>query len=836
MRRPIEYVRIYRDVCGTWGNCPCETSRQEKGFGTISTCGNPSMFTRSSRSDYFVSHENNFVTAQKMLGNTAYPFLMSVSHSPGSINPAGANSNKSAIGTRATLSVSLMDAASDDFYQDPYYVQRLDGSARQDGIGYQPNERGTFFGKYFQRNAYLWGRRIDWVTGEVDEDGSIHNAITRTFVISGTSGPNDTGAVTITAKDYLSLTNVEKAQAPKVSEGKLSADITDSDTSLTLSPAGVGVTYPTSGRVKVGKECMSYIGKSGDTLTGLTRGIDGSEQEEHKQDDTVQLAWVVDNKQPNEIIEELLTDFTNIPIELLDTAQWAQEVSLRPWLQHAYSAKIYEPTGVDKLLGDIAQQQQFTPYVDERENKIKIAGISPTFAPDESVTYLDDSANTLAGSVSEKDLSDQTITRVYTHVNVINWAEKLDDAKNYSSTLANWNPDEEDDNHLRQFLSAEVFGYWLTPTLGALLGQNVVKQFAKSPKQIDFKLDAKDNQLRLSDFITIRNRLFVDAYGQPIPRLAQIVKVNESRKATTWDVSAVAYDQVIEVLDQPWLVPIPVSMNNVNLRQLFDSTFNNYDPALIQAGKQIIFYPSSSNIVLGGDWNFTPLSGWMKAPAVEVGNWPVSMQAELHFYGSGFGNPTSGLILAGMGGEASGSVVKGVTRLWPGNGGDALHVGATPITLHGEFTIAGGGGGSFGAIVFLNLSRTRAAILSGNGGAGAPAGLGGSNGSLNTLTNLGALINSVPKPEYDGHSGALLFGGQRVTLPAAGSRPAGYSGAGGALGQSPEFGVSVTTSAGGFDAVPSSQSVMQGGKSVVGMNKVILAPDANVTFIGAQIQ
>lgn len=92
---------------------------------------------------------------------------------------------------------------------------------------------------------------------------------------------------------------------------------------------------------------------------------------------------------------------------MLNTAQWADEVTNRAWLNHQYSATIYEPTGVGKLMGDIARQMQFYPFVDERANDIKIAAISPVYALGDSNHQLNDTNNILADSLTVEEQNDQ---------------------------------------------------------------------------------------------------------------------------------------------------------------------------------------------------------------------------------------------------------------------------------------------------------------------------------------------------------------------------------------------------------------------------------------------
>jgi hypothetical protein len=58
----------------------------------------------------------------------------------------------------------------------------------------------------------------------------------------------------------------------------LTADASNSATSITLASTGV---FPSSGIAAIGSETVTYSGKTGTTLTGLTRGAYGSRARLH---------------------------------------------------------------------------------------------------------------------------------------------------------------------------------------------------------------------------------------------------------------------------------------------------------------------------------------------------------------------------------------------------------------------------------------------------------------------------------------------------------------------------------------------------------------------------
>ena len=158
MRKPIQYVEIIRDKCSrSFGVSPCNATGA-KCFNTIGTCKFLSAYNGTTQKDIFINPDNGDASIYAQLGaDSVYPFLRGVGHTPATINPASAGSGSSSLGTRATIKISLMDAAADDQHQDPYFHER----------SVITRESGTFFTKYFARNKYLQYRQINWVNAEI---------------------------------------------------------------------------------------------------------------------------------------------------------------------------------------------------------------------------------------------------------------------------------------------------------------------------------------------------------------------------------------------------------------------------------------------------------------------------------------------------------------------------------------------------------------------------------------------------------------------------------------------------------------------------------------------
>src|SRR5690554_8202177 len=109
----------------------------------------------------------------------------------------------------------------------------------------------------------------------------------RTYIIDSISGPDANGSVKLPAQDTLKLADDDTAQAPKPSQGELNKNITADQGTVEITNYLTETDYPPGGgTVRVGDEVMTYTAATyvSDicTLTGVTRGADGTEAEEHE--------------------------------------------------------------------------------------------------------------------------------------------------------------------------------------------------------------------------------------------------------------------------------------------------------------------------------------------------------------------------------------------------------------------------------------------------------------------------------------------------------------------------------------------------------------------------
>ncbi|HQZ59939.1 MAG TPA: hypothetical protein PLQ39_09690, partial [Acinetobacter sp.] len=393
-RQPFSYVELDMDFCANvFGTSPCTAtgSGDAKCFNTFATCKDTANFNRATRTYRFCSTSGGKVP----VGLDAIPCLVGIN-----ITPAVIDAGKG-LGLRASCEITLRDFPHSDIRIDPYV----------DGRTYIPINQGSFFGKFKARNPYYNGRVMRVYSGYLSSDGSfnIANFEKRTYFLDGFDGIDASGIVKITAKDILKLAGDDRSVCPKPSVGKINADITNSTTTATLTPTGVGaLDYPASGYIRIGSEVCSFT-RSGDVLT-IVRGLKGTAATEHKSGDTVQLCQEYAGQTVQYIVYDLLVNYCGVDSGYINMADWNAEQTA--YLTRLYSALITAPVGVSKLLTELCEQVGILLFWDEINEKIILKSVRPN-SVSETVTDLTADYHLLADSLKLKDLNDERVNEAW---------------------------------------------------------------------------------------------------------------------------------------------------------------------------------------------------------------------------------------------------------------------------------------------------------------------------------------------------------------------------------------------------------------------------------------
>lgn len=516
-REPITIVEIDQDFCTlTYGNSPCAasigTTGSYKCYNTLSTCQDSTNYNKGSLTLRFCTQSSNFPKA----GETYQyiPIVESVTTNPTELNISNGSRDSQPLGKRASVTITMRDIPYNDSLVDNYIDDR----------GFDPLERSTFWVKFLARNKYYQNRVLRVRDGYIGE--TVSSMRTRTYIIDKISGVDSNGRVTITAKDILKLADDKRAVAPAASTGVLSAAITDSATSATLSPSGVGDDeYPSSGKVRINDEICSFT-RSGDVLT-LTRAQNNTVASAHDEDDTVQLCVVYSNASVDDIIYDLLVNYAYIDSSYINTGDWSSETDT--WLAGAiFDTVLTEPTGVTTLIGELTTQAGCFIWWDDVNQEIKFKAVRPV--NQDTVTEITEDNNIVAESFRIDRKPEERLSQVWIYYKMIDYTESLETPKNFNTLLIKVDLDKESDDQYGEQRIRIIYSRWLDENNNAEalnVASRLLVTYKDNPEYYTFSLDAKDRSLDVGDVAKLTHRSIVDSQGDYTTQLCQIISREE---------------------------------------------------------------------------------------------------------------------------------------------------------------------------------------------------------------------------------------------------------------------------------------------------------------------
>lgn len=504
-RRPITLVEVDLDFCGlTYGTSPCTaaigTTGTIKCYNTYKTCQSKANFAKTTKTYRFVT-ETSFLP----VGQDVLPCITGVSIAPTQLNPRG-------VAVSASATITLRDFPHHDRGFDPYSVER--------GI----TNAGSFFGKLKARNPFVVGRPVRVLTGYIDQQRAIYGRA-RNYIIDRIEGPDAGGTVKIICKDPLRFSDGEKLKAPNESKGLLTGALSTGVHTFTLTPTGVGVEYPASGRLRIGDELMDYTTRSGDVISGVTRGVAGTEHVDHEANDKVQLCKVYTNQYTDQIIYDLLVTYAGIDATYIDVAEWASERTT--WLGSlTLSYTLSEPEAVKDLLNEILLLSGSVLWWDEVGAKLRWKVV--TNAPDVgAVPTIDGTSHILEGSLQVKDLPNDRVSRVLTYFNP-RGALVQRDKKDFASVSAVVDLDSESELSYGEEKTLEVTNRWnASLTEIENVAQRYIDRYKVMPRELTVTLDAKDINLKTGDYVDVNARVLQGPTGEIQPARFLITETNE---------------------------------------------------------------------------------------------------------------------------------------------------------------------------------------------------------------------------------------------------------------------------------------------------------------------
>ena len=519
-REPIEIVEIDMDYCDLTfgvGDCPATLGGQvqKKCFNTFFTCPVRQAFEKGALTYRFTQPRPTYPK-----GSTFFPCLRDVTQRSAMANIAGADKRLESLGRRARVTAEFVDFTYHDRFMDKYQSERISGDAQLSGVGYDPESKGTFWTKFRARNPNYAGRPMRIITGFVD-NGILTIDTTRHYIITNFSGPDNDGNVSIEGKDILAIADNDRAVVPRPSQGVLTLDLSDSDTSLTLTPDGIGdLEYPSSGIAAIGAELVTYT-RSGDNITLTGRGLNGTQQRSHRQGDTFQKTFSPRNDRIDFVVRDILIE-AGVPSDFIPFDDWNEEAG-RWATTLRLTADIMKPEGAAKLIGELAILG-VTIWWDDVDQEIKFLANRPVDT--EVIKDLNDSATNI--TVTKEDRDDARLTElIFRSVQIDPSRGTSDD--NFSRTRVTIDAESKLPEAYGDTRIKEINCRWLNQGDNAyirILSIRYLNRFKFSPVRYTIEMDYKDD-MSIADVARITSYKITSDTGELQEVLAQVTMRND---------------------------------------------------------------------------------------------------------------------------------------------------------------------------------------------------------------------------------------------------------------------------------------------------------------------
>lgn len=541
MREPVQIVEMDVDYCTlTYGAGDCTAALGSTGvrkcYNMFRHCQDRANFDQGSLTLRFAQPRANMPTDQ-----VYFPCLSEATPRSAMVNIGGADERLDPLGRRATVTVRLRDFPYSDRLTDKYQAERISGTAQTDEGGYNPADRGTFFRKLRARFPYYAGRPLRVIDAYID-GGTVQAEKTRHFVITDMA-MDDQGGVTIEAKDVLDLADNKKATCPRQSTGVLTLNMTNSATSLTVTPEGIGdLEYPASGKIVIGSEVMAFT-RSGDVFT-VERAQNNTQASSHNRADAVQLCYEVNRQRIDDVVEDLLVNYGNVPVGFIPATDWAAEVT-RWGTSIELTTLIPKPEGVAKLVGELAVLG-VNIWWDDVAQQVRLKMVRP---PDGDPVYSINDDNAIKSAMVE-DMDEARLTRVAFFSAQIDPTKTVTDADNYRQQWLFIDLESETPFQYGGSRTREIFCRWLNTgddTTIRINAQRLLQRLKDAPQRFKVTLDAKDAAISPTDVLRVNTRVFVDEAGASRMQPMQVLSVRDIRAGHEFEVLAQSYNLDVEI-------------------------------------------------------------------------------------------------------------------------------------------------------------------------------------------------------------------------------------------------------------------------------------------------
>lgn len=512
----VTWVEIDINFCAQrWGVSPClaalDAKTPNKCALTFKTCAYQSAYT--------AIPVTLTLTMQNQVGlpisGRYFPCLTKVQESEQTVNIAGSDPKLAALGRRATFKFEARDFVYEDRFLDPYYDERISGDAQFSGIGYQPV--GMFFERLRARDPYFANYPVRFNQGRV-VDGALVADRTTHYIL--TEFDPEGGLVRFEGVDVLDLAANDRALVPAPSQGRLDDDITADETEITLTPAGVGEEYGTTGYVTIGREIMRFT-RSGDVLT-LTRGRFNTSPAAQKYGAAVQEAWRYTGK-AHTCVRDLLRYKDTVPLDWIPYDEWTAEAET--WFDIDLDAIITKPMPIADALGELSILG-FSLFTDLAAQKIRFQPNRFLF-PDEADTTPVITDDDIIGDVKYDGRDSERLTRVEFRSVQFDPTQKLDD-DNFDQSYLVIAGDKEDPRAYGDVRYRLEKTRWLNQGQAAfvrVIANRYLRRFKTPPERITITVKRrKYGDIALAGIVRLQTRHIPSEFAQIETKLFQVIK------------------------------------------------------------------------------------------------------------------------------------------------------------------------------------------------------------------------------------------------------------------------------------------------------------------------
>lgn len=739
MSKPLTYVEIDLSRCqNAYGIAPCTASIPSTGvrkcFNSTGTCQDR------------VNFDSSVHTVRFGKGGSQYPIdiphlacLVSV-QSTGQTISLGEN-----IGMRATITCKFRMMLHNDVGFDKYLDER----------SYDPMKQGDFWGRFRAREPFIQGQPLRVIRGYVGQ--TFEQMVKRHYVIESFSGPDADGYFTIIARDILKLADGDKAQAPLLSNGFLLNQIDASQTNATLTPTGIGnLEYPESGHINIGgKEICSFT-RSNNNLT-LVRGRLNTTAVAHDAEERCQIVLSVTSQSPADIINMLITDYTEMPGSIIPIEQWQLECNT--YLQRLYSAHIAEPTGVDKLISELVEQAALAIWWDDITQLLRLQVLRGV--PSDAGVY--DMNLIKKGSLQVNEQPNKRISQVWTYYALLNPLLSIDDPKNYLSSALRIAEDADVAYQLPAI--KKIFSRWIPPgarTTAIRVNDIQMGRYVKPPRKLNWDLFGESATTSLGQGYKAKAWNFQNDDGSAAEVPVQITNVSPSEEGLSVEAQEILFTNFdpSDLTDRTIIIESPEK--SINLRSKHDNIYP--PPTDADVGNITVTFIVAENVLVGS--NSTSIA------AITSGSWPSGMiplliiQEGAKVYGHG-----------GKGGDGRGGNTNSNEAGFPGEKGGAAVQMTVPFEIDNYGEIGGGGGGGGGGPRrHIDGPGSLFWVRPGSGGGGGQ-GYDGGEGGLGASNNDGSSgPGFAGTPSAPGEAGVPNAGVGSVSLRGGDGGPIGQPG------------------------------------------------------------